>query len=294
MTLDQKKCFIIMPFSGTSEKHTTEHWTKHFTFLKQLIQSFGSIEVTRSEPLRGDIVKGIIEDLVNSDIVVADITDANPNVYWELGVRLSKRYGTITIAEVGTKPSFNISTKGIIPYNPENIYQNEEFRDMLKKAILDCIENPNESDSIVLDAISGREFNPLPPQIAYNVLPVYLENKKPRTRFTLTNLSHQPAKVRIKVKAYLGKNFMKIIEAPYYSGETPWNVNPNDNVRGNFALENKWIESNKKLTLEFHVTIFDINDRAHQRLPTCYTYVRDRNVWNYEPTSFNELKKFKV
>ncbi len=99
----KQKCFVIMPFSKTSEKHTKEYWTKHYeTFIKPLIESGHSLIAERSSPLRGDILRQIVTDLVTAPIVVADLTDANPNVYWELGVRQSFKHGTITIAEEGT------------------------------------------------------------------------------------------------------------------------------------------------------------------------------------------------
>lgn len=89
-----------MPFSKTTDKHTEDYWTEHFErFLKPLIEENPGLEARRSEPLRGDILRQIITDLVVSRVVVADLTDHNPNVYWELGVRQSFQHGTVTIAE---------------------------------------------------------------------------------------------------------------------------------------------------------------------------------------------------
>ena len=78
MSEDRKTCFVIMPFSETTDKHTAEYWMKHFeNFLKPLIEENSKVIAHRSEPLRGDIVKQIINDLVVSPIVVADLTDKN-------------------------------------------------------------------------------------------------------------------------------------------------------------------------------------------------------------------------
>ena len=96
---NRKRCFVIMPFSKTSDQHTTEYWTKHFeSFLKTLIEEC-ELEAYRSEPLRGDILRQIISGLLVSPVVVADLTDGNSNVFWELGVRQSFKHGTVTIAE---------------------------------------------------------------------------------------------------------------------------------------------------------------------------------------------------
>lgn len=153
-----KTCFVIMPFSGKSGQHTDSYWTEHFdNFLTPLIMECDyDLQVHRSEAIRGDIIKQIISDLIRSFLVVADLTDLNPNVYWELGVRQSFKHGTVTIAEEGTLLPFDLSTKGTLLYHPRDHLKNEDFRKQFKRAVRDCIEHPEHSDSQVLDAISGR------------------------------------------------------------------------------------------------------------------------------------------
>ena len=157
MPEEQFNCFVIMPFSKSSEKHTDEYWTNHFNrFLKPLIEEIPRIGAYRVESLHGDILKQIITDLIVSPIVVAELTDHNPNVFWELGVRQSFKHNTITIAEEGTPLPFDVSSKATLFYNPADHLKMEAFRDKFKKALIDCVENPNKADSYVLDAISGR------------------------------------------------------------------------------------------------------------------------------------------
>jgi hypothetical protein len=156
MSAERKRCFVIMPFSRTSPAHTGEYWNNHFeNFLKPLIDSCSEVEAFRSAPLRQDIVRQIISDLVFSPIVVADLTDSNPNVYWELGVRLSFRHGTITIADKNSDIPFDIKTKGILFYSSDP-REKDEFSSKLKDAINDCLSNPDRPDSVVLETITGR------------------------------------------------------------------------------------------------------------------------------------------
>jgi len=109
------RCFVIMPFSQTSEHHTEEYWNNHYqAFLKPVIESH-SLVPYRSSPLRGDILRQIITELVTAPLVIADLTDANPNVYWELGVRQSFKHGTITIAENDTTLPFDLGVKWNAP-----------------------------------------------------------------------------------------------------------------------------------------------------------------------------------
>lgn len=154
--VDKKRCFVIMPFSETKGHHTAEYWTRHFSsYLKPLIEEVEGLEAFRSEPLRGNIATQIITDLTNSEIVLADLTDHNPNVLWELGVRQSYKHGTITIAEVGTVIPFHFSHKALLFYNGDHL-NNKDFEDKLKTSLRDCIEHPNEPDSPVLETLGGR------------------------------------------------------------------------------------------------------------------------------------------
>ncbi len=152
----QEKCFFIMPFSKTNT-HTKEYWTTHFdTFLKPLAEENKKIQASRARPIRGDILRQIITDLVTSRIVVADLTDHNPNVLWELGVRQSFKHSTITIAEDGTRLPFDISSKGTLFYYPKDHLKMLDFKKDFSDAINDCLSNPDSPDSVVLETVSGR------------------------------------------------------------------------------------------------------------------------------------------
>lgn len=158
----ERKIFVIMPFSKTTDSHTTEYWTNHYEhFLKSFIQQVSDYPVERSKAMRKDILKDIIKNLIFSQIVICDITDLNANVLWELGVRQSFTKGTVIISEEGTQIPFDISIKGIISYpklttTPNYHRDMNKFKDELRTAITDCITHPEISDSHVLETISGR------------------------------------------------------------------------------------------------------------------------------------------
>jgi len=145
-----------MPFSQTTPEHTQDYWTTHFDkVLKPLIEENSNLVAHRSTPLRGDVLRQIITDLVTSTIVVAELTDAKPNVYWELGVRQSFKHGTVTIAQKGTPLPFDLGAKGTLFYEAAPPKW-EDFRKRFTQALNDCFEHPDLPDSHVLEAISGR------------------------------------------------------------------------------------------------------------------------------------------
>jgi len=152
----KSECFVIMPFSKSSEVHTEEYWTKHFEkLLKPSIEELG-VKTYRVEAMREDILKKIISSIVTSPIALADLTDHNPNVFWELGVRQSFKHNTITIAEEGTELPFDVSGKATIFYNLQNEDKVNQFKEKLKIAVKDCISHPEKSDSHVLESLTGR------------------------------------------------------------------------------------------------------------------------------------------
>ncbi len=45
-----KKCFVIMPFSGTTAERTEKYWTDHYrNFLKPQIERVGRLRLTGSD-----------------------------------------------------------------------------------------------------------------------------------------------------------------------------------------------------------------------------------------------------
>jgi len=98
-----------MPFSGTEhgpaddKKRITEaQWTHIYEqWIKRAIESFKGEKIIckRSPAKPGNFVKGIVADLDSSALVVADLTGAKPNVYYELGIRHALRVGTIIITQ---------------------------------------------------------------------------------------------------------------------------------------------------------------------------------------------------
>ena len=97
---NKKKCFVIMPFSET-DSLAERKWTEIFEHIIQpAVEDCGlGHECGRYEFRRANIIKDILQELNSAHVVIADLTDGNSNVLWELGVRhtLSKR--TILIAQ---------------------------------------------------------------------------------------------------------------------------------------------------------------------------------------------------
>jgi CheY-like chemotaxis protein len=144
-----KHCFVIMPFSQTTEKHTEKYWTDFFDkFIKPSLEKFG-YSCRRSQAQPSNIIKDILTELLDADLVLAVLTDFNANVWYELGIRHARRRGTIMIIEEGQKLPFDISHYGVIKYT-DTISGGTDFEGEIRRFV-GKIENSRSADSPVME-----------------------------------------------------------------------------------------------------------------------------------------------
>src|SRR5713226_1421915 len=98
--MSEKTCFVAMPISK-SDSGSKEDWTYIYEkIIKPAVEKSGlGFKCKRSTALRGNILKDIIMDLHKSDVIIADLTDSNSNVFYELGVRHGLKDGTIVLTQ---------------------------------------------------------------------------------------------------------------------------------------------------------------------------------------------------
>ncbi len=110
MEKKERLCFVIMPFKGE---------------LKEVYQKAIKPACVEAgfKPLRVDEVPGIyninrkiVEYLYNSEVIIADLTDWNPNVFYELGVAHSIDNKTIPIIRNGQDIPFDVKTYTCVIY----------------------------------------------------------------------------------------------------------------------------------------------------------------------------------
>ena len=151
-----KHCFVIMPFSAT-EKHSENYWDNFFErFIKPSIESLG-YSCRRSKAGPSNIIKDVIHELLNADIVIAVLTDYNANVWYELGIRHALKVGTIMIIEEGQKLPFDINQYGVIIYHDSILGASEFLNDL--KIFIEKIENKKSVDNPVQEFISKENSN---------------------------------------------------------------------------------------------------------------------------------------
>lgn len=141
-----------MPFSAT-KSCTEAEWTHVFEeVLKPAIENAGLGYVCRrSEANRGNIVAGIIRDLNDSYVVLADLTDRNANVFYELGVRHALRNRTIIIAQRREDLPFDLRNYASHVYDWRSDEGRQGFREKIAQLLREVDTNPDRPDNPVTD-----------------------------------------------------------------------------------------------------------------------------------------------
>lgn len=149
-----KKCFVIMPYGGDDPAKR-----KHFDGVYQSIIVPGvtraGYDVKRSdisgEP--GNITHDIIRDLADADVVVADLTTGNANVFFELGIRHAfRKSGTVHVVDAAHKLPFDVRQYRVIEYSTDLAEVPGAIK-AIEEAIEKRAERPNRADNPVHDAI---------------------------------------------------------------------------------------------------------------------------------------------
>jgi hypothetical protein len=154
--------FVIMPFSGTKSR-TEDQWTVIFEELFRPAVEECGLSCSRATISTGSLIKSIIERLHSAYVVLADLTDANPNVFYELGVRHSLSKRTVLVAQGAQHIPSDLRGYWSLSYGTE-LGQVSQFKSDLKRIITKIEQEPDRSDSPVSDYLD-REFVTLSRQV---------------------------------------------------------------------------------------------------------------------------------
>ncbi len=100
-------CGIIMPISPLGD-YSRSHWSEVREILDSAIAKAGMEAQIVSDSFESDIIqRRIIQNLYENPVVICDVSGLNPNVMFELGIRITFKKPVIIIADDGTKLPFD-------------------------------------------------------------------------------------------------------------------------------------------------------------------------------------------
>lgn len=152
----KRKCFVIMPISDT-EGYNKGHFTKVYEHLIKPACELAELEPDRVDDSKAsDIIhRDIFNKLLNSPMAICDISSKNPNVFFELGIRLALNKPVTIIKDNKTTQVFDIGIIKYINYDSEL-----QYGEVIKsqKDIADSLIQTFERGGIaLLDSFVSRE-----------------------------------------------------------------------------------------------------------------------------------------
>jgi hypothetical protein len=124
-------CFIIMPFTERHDHHQVGFFTE---VLEQLFNP--ALEAAGFEPRTAlqqgsDVIQAtIVNALLDADMVLADLTEHNPNVLFELGMRMHTDQPVALVRAKGTGRVFDVDNMlRVVDYNP-NLWPSTVSKDL--------------------------------------------------------------------------------------------------------------------------------------------------------------------
>lgn len=148
--LIKPRCGIIMPIS-LIDSCGPDHWLEILSILKEVAieAEFEPNLVSDADDI-GIIQKRIIQNVYNNDIIICDVSCKNPNVMFELGMRLAFDKATVIIKDDKTDYSFDTGVIEHLAYPRDlRFHKILDFKENLKKKLKSTYEksisDPNYS-----------------------------------------------------------------------------------------------------------------------------------------------------
>ena len=103
-------CGLVMPISSL-DGCTAEHWVEVKSIICEAIEAVAepqfTVKLVSDADDVGVIQKRIVQNIYSSDIIVCDVSGKNPNVMFELGMRLAFDRPTVIVKDDKTDYAFD-------------------------------------------------------------------------------------------------------------------------------------------------------------------------------------------
>ena len=114
--IEKNRCFMLMPFSS--------EFDYIYGVIKQDLNDNGFI-CNRADEIAGSkpILNKILMEILKSRYIIADLTNYNPNVFYELGIAHSFKdaQNILMIKQKSSKIPFDLTHLTYIEYDPSNL-----------------------------------------------------------------------------------------------------------------------------------------------------------------------------
>lgn len=131
----QKTCFVISPIGdeGSSTRMRSDKVLKHV--IRKALEPRYRVERADELNLPGTISVQVVERVFEADLVVADLSEQNPNVFYELAIRHATKKPSVHIVSSGEKLPFDINQIRAVQFNIADPDSIEEAQARLREQV---------------------------------------------------------------------------------------------------------------------------------------------------------------
>lgn len=153
MSKKTKSCFVIAPLSeeGTTTRDRSDKVYQHI--IKPAVEACGYRPLRSDiEPTPGMIGQQIITHLVEDDLVVADLTGQNANVFYELAIRHMVRKPVVQVIQKNERLPFDITQSRTIFFDHTDLDSAEDCRRQIMSQVRQLERDPTAVENPVSHA----------------------------------------------------------------------------------------------------------------------------------------------
>ncbi len=152
---DRGICFVISPIGSrdTAIRKRADQVLKYVIEPAASECGYTALRADRiSEP--GMITRQVITQVIDAPMVVADLTDHNANVFYELAIRHAIGKPVVKIIQAGQLPPFDVGQSRTIPLDHNDLESADACRQELVRQIQAAVAGDHDADNPITEAIT--------------------------------------------------------------------------------------------------------------------------------------------
>ncbi len=154
-----RRCFVISPIggSGTETRRRADQVLKYVIEAVLKPRGFTVVRADRMSDA-GLINSQILDEIVKDELVVADLTDANPNVFYELAVRHALGKPFVQLCQSGQDLPFDVQGQRTIFFDYKDLDSVDHAKIELENSVaaLEGVDKVETPLTVTVDLLSLR------------------------------------------------------------------------------------------------------------------------------------------
>jgi hypothetical protein len=133
---DRRRCFVVMPFGAP--------WDHYYAQIYEPGIVGADLTPSRADDVfrAGSVLQDIVELLYRSSVVLADISENNRNVHYELGLAHALGKPTVMVAPKTLPLFFDVGQERMLTYDKDDPFWGTQLRETITRALYETIQRP--------------------------------------------------------------------------------------------------------------------------------------------------------